>query len=78
MVGRRASGTGTSEHCMMGPITSNLLLFLAHQGGWDELMWYSVPVILALTWVRWAERRAKLHQSDDGGVTTNMPDDTDT
>jgi len=54
-----------------------MLSFLAHQGGWDELMWFTVPVVLVLTWVRWAEKRAELRKSEAGETTTNMPDDTD-
>jgi hypothetical protein len=50
---------------------------LAHQGGWDELMWFSVPVLLMLTWVRWAEKRAKLRKSEAKGTPTNMPDEPD-
>ena len=55
----------------------SMLPLLAHQGGWDELMWFSVPVLLMLTWVRWAEKRAKLRKSEGEGTPTNMPDEPD-
>ena len=32
---------------------------LAHQGGWDELLMFGVPIVLAVLGVRWAERRGK-------------------
>ena len=32
---------------------------LAHQYGWDEILLFAVPILLALAGVRWAERRAK-------------------
>ena len=32
---------------------------LAHQGGWDELLWFSVPIVIVVLWVRWAERKAR-------------------
>jgi len=54
-----------------------MLRFLAHQGGWDELMWFSVPVLLMLTWVRWAEKRAKLRKSEAEGTPTNMAGEPD-
>ncbi len=54
-----------------------MLRFFAHQGGWDELLWFSIPVLLVLTWVRWAERRARTRQTAARDVPTNMPDDTD-
>lgn len=30
---------------------------LGHQGGWDEVLYIVVPVVIALLAVRWAERR---------------------
>lgn len=32
---------------------------LAHQYGWDEIILFAVPIVLALIGVRWAEKRAK-------------------
>jgi len=52
--------------------------FVAHQGGWDELAWFTIPVLLMLTWVRWAEKRARIRQAAAKEASTNMPDDTDT
>lgn len=34
-------------------------LVLAHQGGWDEVLLFAVPVGLALWAVRYAERRSR-------------------
>ena len=49
---------------MPGPI-------LAHSWGWDEVLYFAVPVIAALLWVRWIERRAaarKAAAAHDGEV----------
>jgi uncharacterized membrane protein len=32
---------------------------LAHQGGWDEILWFSLPALAVLWWVRRAERSAR-------------------
>ena len=52
-------------------------LFLAHQGGWDELLIYGIPVIGVLLFVRWAERRARQRRrvpsSGAEGGPTSMP-----
>ncbi len=32
---------------------------LAHQGGWDELIVFLVPIGLAVAAVRWADRRRR-------------------
>jgi hypothetical protein len=34
-------------------------MLLAHQGGWDELLWFSAPIVAVFAWVRWAERKAR-------------------
>ena len=31
---------------------------LAHSWGWDEVLYFAIPVVLALFWVRWIEKRA--------------------
>jgi hypothetical protein len=32
---------------------------LAHQGGWDEFLYFTVPVVLGFVGLRYAERQAK-------------------
>ena len=34
-------------------------MLLAHQGGWDELVWFTAPILLVHLWVRWAERHSR-------------------
>ncbi len=41
---------------------------LAHQGGWDELLMFGIPIVLAIVGVRWAERRARARQPEDDGL----------
>jgi len=31
---------------------------LAHQGGWDEFLYFAIPVVLAVLALRWVEKRA--------------------
>ncbi len=35
------------------------LLQFAHQGGWDELLWFAAPILAVFAWVRWAERKSR-------------------
>ncbi|MBU1864978.1 MAG: hypothetical protein KKE89_01085 [Actinobacteria bacterium] len=40
---------------------------LAHSWGWDEVLYFVVPVLLAVAWVRRVERRARSgEESADG------------
>jgi hypothetical protein len=39
--------------------TLDAVHLLAHQGGWDELLWFAAPIALVVMWVRWAERKAR-------------------
>ena len=32
--------------------------FLAHSWGWDEVLYFGIPILGALFWVRWIEKRA--------------------
>ncbi len=32
---------------------------LAHQGGWDEFLYFAVPVVLGFVGLRYAEKQAK-------------------
>jgi len=32
---------------------------IAHQGGWDEIAIFAVPVLMVLWLLRWAERRSR-------------------
>lgn len=40
-------------------MTGSLQWILAHQGGWDELLMFGIPVVLAIVAVRWAEKRGR-------------------
>ena len=39
--------------------------FFAHQFGWDEVLMFAVPIVLALIGVRYAESRAAKRQADE-------------
>lgn len=51
---------------------------LAHQGGWDELLWFTVPVAIAIVWVRWAEKRGRAAREAKDGTATLPDRDADT
>lgn len=42
---------------------------LAHQWGWDEILYFIVPAVGAVLWIRWAEKRARSRRQTPG---TNM------
>jgi hypothetical protein len=50
---------------------------LAHQGGWDEILWFAGPIIVVMLWVRWAERKARSRARDIAGAgndaTSTLP-----
>lgn len=49
-------------------------IVLAHQGGWDEILMFAVPVLLAVWAVRRIERRGRDAEPDP--ETTSDPADT--
>jgi hypothetical protein len=54
----------------------SIRLALAHQGGWDELMYIGVPAVLAIVAIRWAgnraaRRHAKEHENEAGNDEQN-------
>ena len=54
---------------------------LAHQGGWDEILYLAGPAIAVLLWVRWAERRARARTGAESppaeGAPSNIAADAD-
>ena len=49
---------------------------LAHQGGWDELLMFGIPIVLAVLAVRWAEKRGKAKRAtaaEDGAASGEHP-----
>lgn len=48
----------------MNEMRLTLDIVIAHQG-WDELLLFGVPVVLAILAVRWAERRSKRRPADE-------------
>ena len=59
-------------------------LFFAHQGGWDEILMFAVPIVIAVLAVRWVERRnrndvASPDENDatDGGSVPAITDKGD-
>ncbi len=43
---------------------------LAHQGNWDEILMFLIPVVLAIGAVRWAERRSRSKASREEAATS--------
>jgi hypothetical protein len=44
---------------------------IAHQGSWDEILIFGVPVLLALGVVRWANRRAASQRDESDNPPNN-------
>jgi hypothetical protein len=49
----------------MRALLPSLVPVVAHQGGWDEVLIFGIPVVLAIGAVRWAEKRARARREDE-------------
>jgi hypothetical protein len=49
---------------MMVSFTATLV---AHSWGWDELLFFGIPIVLALVGIRWVERRAASRYAESHG-----------
>jgi hypothetical protein len=52
-----------------------MISLLAHQGGWDEFVYFLIPAVLAIFAVRWAERRARRRAEDAKSEAGDLPTD---
>jgi hypothetical protein len=52
-----------SDPVVLFPMTATTVV-LAHQGGWDEMLFVLVPLLVFLT-LQWLNRRKMRQQSDD-------------
>ncbi len=43
---------------------------LAHQGGWDELLWFAAPIVAVILWVRWAGMHARSRRATHSRATS--------
>lgn len=50
-----------------------VLWFLAHAGGWDELLMFGIPIVLAIVAVRMVESRAKAKREAAEGESEETP-----
>jgi ABC-type cobalamin transport system permease subunit len=41
---------------------------LAHQGGWDEILLFAVPITGVVLLIRWLEARARRRSEDEGPI----------
>ena len=48
----------------------------AHAWGWDEILYFAVPAVLVLFWIRWIEQRSKARKetAEEVGTTDAGPD----
>lgn len=44
------------------------MFVLLHQGGWDEFLYFSVPVVLGFFGLRYAEKQAKAKAAQQAGA----------
>ena len=51
---------------------------LAHQGNWDEILMFAVPILIAVGAVRWAERRNRERsEAEEAGASVRSPGGSD-
>lgn len=50
-----------------------MVWFLAHAGGWDELLMFGIPIVLAIVAVRMVESRAKAKRESVEVETEETP-----
>ena len=63
------------------PGVSSMTFHLAHQGGWDEILFFALPAAAVIGFVVWAERKARArreHEPTAGGGPATMPGRDDT
>ena len=60
MVALTVVRSDSSGHRLMATMPA----VLAHQGGWDEFLYFVVPVVLAVMTLRWVEKRATRKRID--------------
>jgi hypothetical protein len=48
---------------------------LAHQGGWDELLWFGIPAAGVVAFIWWVERTARRRKDEGNRVngSATMP-----
>ena len=52
----------------------NPAVVLAHSWGWDEALYFGVPILAAIAWVRWIEKRSRAREeAEDGGGDRTRP-----
>jgi hypothetical protein len=55
-------------------------IVLAHQGGWDELLWFGIPAAGVAAFIWWVERTARRRRAEgdgaEGSATIPGRDDT--
>ncbi len=49
-------------------------MIFAHGSGIDDVLWFVVPVLLALFLLRWAERRARRRAAQDDPTPVEVPE----
>ncbi len=45
-------------------MTASIISLLAHQGGWDEILWVLVPIAIMVWLLRVASQRVRRAQKD--------------
>jgi hypothetical protein len=50
------------------PESMLLAPLVAHQGGWDEVLLFLIPIAGGVVLIRWLEARARRKSEDDGPI----------
>lgn len=48
-----------------GMIMDRLVPFVGHQGGWDEVLMFAIPIVLAIVVIRLIDRRSRREEEDE-------------
>lgn len=48
-----------------GMIMDRLVPIVGHQGGWDEVLMFAIPIVLAIVAIRLIDRRSRRREEDE-------------
>lgn len=66
--------TGKNRRATVTEYPFRMRSFIAHQGGWDEILLFLAPIAVAFVAVRALERRARVRRADVDSPTESTSD----
>lgn len=68
---------GYKRAALVQPVGWPAVTTFAHQGGWDEFLYFLIPVLVGLFLLRRIERRRRLDRAEGNGDDLSTADDRD-